>query len=418
VTLGTSTTQTVNLWRVGGFVANNVDVRVEQPTVNAVRDLVAGGSPVFLALSLGAAGSHLGVATGIASDGSLTIADPDPNLGKSNLGAYLNGFTSAAGTAIKGTLTGAVRLLPQAPAATGFVVAATAPVTVSSLAGACGATLQLPDASGGPLYFRSCDGSSAPYQLDIAAQGAFNATFTPLGAGGGREVLSGTGVLSSLVDRTGAQWIRSALQLKFDSAGVVNAASSTADIAPGGAISIYGAGLASAGSPTIVTVNSLPAFVYVATPFQVNAQIPPDIAPGSATVSITSGSGTLSRTVTVKPVAPAIFSVGPGQAAITNRNNSLNTPTNPVVRGSVIVIYGTGFGATVRAGTLNATATPVTAVIGTTEIAAAFAGLTPGFVGLYQANVILPDTMPPGLSLPLFLRQGGAVSNTVAVSVQ
>ena len=82
------------------------------------------------------------------------------------------------------------------------------------------------------------------------------------------------------------------------------------------------------------------------------------------------------------------------------------------------MIYGTGFGATVGAGVLKTTAIPVTAVIGNTEVPTSFAGLTPGFVGLYQANVILPDTFPPGLSLPLTLKQGDAVSNTVAVSIQ
>jgi uncharacterized protein (TIGR03437 family) len=325
----------------------------------------------------------------------------------------LNGFTPASGAAVKGTLTGAVRLLPQAPPANGFVVAATAPVTIASLTGACGATVQFSDT----LYFRACDGSAPPYQLDIAAQGGFDATFTAFG-GGAREVLSGVGALSSLVERNGSQWTRSPLQLKFEPAGVVNAASFTSDMAPGGAISIYGAGLASAGSPTTVTINSLPAFVYIATPFQVNAQIPADVKPGSASVNVTSGNGALERQVTVRAVAPAIFSVGPGQAAITNRNNSLNTPTNPVLRGSAIVIYGTGFGATAGAGALKTTVTPMTAVIGNTELATAFAGLTPGFVGLYQSNVILPDTLPPGLSLPLTLKQGDAVSNTVVVSVQ
>ena len=52
------------------------------------------------------------------------------------------------------------------------------------------------------------------------------------------------------------------------------------------------------------------------------------------------------------------------------------------------------------------------------KLPTSFAGLTPGFVGLYQANVILPDTFPPGLSLPLTLKQGDAVSNTVVVSIQ
>jgi uncharacterized protein (TIGR03437 family) len=38
--------------------------------------------------------------------------------------------------------------------------------------------------------------------------------------------------------------------------------------------------------------------------------------------------------------------------------------------------------------------------------------------GLYQSNIALPATLPPGLALPLFLKQGTVVSNTVSVAVQ
>jgi uncharacterized protein (TIGR03437 family) len=37
---------------------------------------------------------------------------------------------------------------------------------------------------------------------------------------------------------------------------------------------------------------------------------------------------------------------------------------------------------------------------------------------LYQANVMVPANLPPGLTLPLYLKQGGAVSNTVSVAIQ
>ena len=414
--------QTVNLWRLGGFVANNVDIHLERATVDAVRDLVAGGSPVLLALALNTGGSHFVVSNGIAADGTLTIADPDPTLGQSNLNAYLNGFNSPGGVAVKASLTGAARLLPQAPSPAGFAVASTAPVAISSRGGACGEVFQVPDteakATAGSLYFQGCDGSAAPYQFDIAAKSSFDAVFTPVAPAGGREVLSGAGSISSLLEGVGTGWRRSPVQPKFDGAGVVNAASFTGDMAPGGAISIFGAGLAGLGAPTAVTVNSFPAFVYFATPFQVNLQIPPDVKPGSASVSVTTPSGSFQRLVGTRPVAPAIFSVGVAQGAITNQDGSLNTPSNPARRGSAVVIYGTGFGATQSAGGLDRVATPLTVVVGSSEIPTFFAGLTPGIVGLYQANVLLPAAMPPGLALPLSLKQADAVSNSVTLAVQ
>jgi uncharacterized protein (TIGR03437 family) len=54
-------------------------------------------------------------------------------------------------------------------------------------------------------------------------------------------------------------------------------------------------------------------------------------------------------TVPVLPSRPGIFSLdasGHGQGAILNEDGSLNSPSNPALRGSVITIYGTGGGET------------------------------------------------------------------------
>jgi uncharacterized protein (TIGR03437 family) len=52
------------------------------------------------------------------------------------------------------------------------------------------------------------------------------------------------------------------------------------------------------------------------------------------------------------------------------------------------------------------------------DLKPAYAGLTPGFIGLYQVNVQVPVSTPPGLNLPLQLRQGTASGNLVSVAVQ
>ena len=411
VSLGQSTEQTVNLWRVGGFTGSLLDVRIEQTSLNAVRDLVAAGSPVLLALAL-ASGSHFVVADGIAADGSILIADP------LSAQANLNGYLA------QGKLAGALRLLPQAPASPGFLVIANAPIAIASVSGACGQTLSFPDTasaagtasagSPGTLFFHQCDGSSGLYQLDIAAAGPFNATLTDLSQSGVQAVWSGSGASSSEVIRSGSQWTLAPLALSLAAGGVVNAASFTASIAPGGLISIYGVGLAGAA----VQIGGQNAPVLIAAPFQINAQIPDSVPPGAATLSVSSKNGSAQQSVAIDAVAPAIFSVGLNQAAITNQDNSLNTPANPASRGSAIVIYGTGFGAVSPSGPLNVAAVAVSAVIAGIQIPAAFAGLTPGFIGLYQANIVVPAGLPPGLSLPLYLQQGGASSNTVTVAIQ
>jgi uncharacterized protein (TIGR03437 family) len=135
-------------------------------------------------------------------------------------------------------------------------------------------------------------------------------------------------------------------------------------------------------------------------------------------VAVTSGAGSATAQIAISPVAPEIFTLSATQAAITNQDNTLNTASNPASRGAVIVIYGTGFGATGTAGGLSPVKTPLSVVVGWSTLTPAFAGLTPGAIGLYQVNVTLPATMPPGLALPLYLKQGNASSAAVTVAVE
>ena len=412
VSLSGSNEQTLNLWRLGGFVAGNLSVSIEQTDLGALRSLVAGGSPVLLALAIsGNQGSHFVVATGVASDGSLLISDPDPSFGQTNLNGYLNGLA---------TLVGAVRLLPQAPAIPdSFLIVSNASVQLSSVAGMCGTTLAFPAIAALPsvtiatapwtLYFRPCAGSSSIYELDGSGAGFLDdLTMTDT-----HVALPGTPVVQQIAGSPGS-WVISPLKTAFFSGGIVNAASLTADIAPGGIVSIFGAGLGASS----VTVNGESAGILAALPFQINAQIPFDTPSGTATVAVASSAGSATAEVAISSVAPEIFTIASNQAAITNQDSSLNTTSNPASRGSSIVIYGTGFGAVGSSNGLSPVKISLTVVIGGTQLIPAFAGLTPGAIGLYQANVALPSTLAPGLSLPLYLKQGAATSGAVSVATQ
>ena len=424
VTLGSSPEQTVNLWRLGAFVSNDLTVQIEPFDLNSIRDLVTSGGPVLLALSLGnGLGSHFVVATGVASDGSIAIADPNPAFAQTNLNAYLAGF-SAMGQSIQAGIAGAVRLIPQAPVTPGFVVAANTPVTLASAAGNCGAALTFPSVAAvagspaapaapaaGALYFVFCNGTSPLYELDAAPAPAYNVVFTDLASAGSRIPLSGAAAASWAIAPANLSWSVTPLATAIAANGVLNAASYTPQFAPGGLISIFGAGLSGA----TVQINGQAAKVLAATPFQLNAQIPTTTAAGTAQLIVSSSFGSAQQSIPIASNAPAIFSLSSTQAAITNADNTLNTPSNPVMRGGVIVIYATGFGATSSAG---AAATPITVSIGGTAYSAAYAGVSPGAPGLYQVNVQLPAAMPPGLALPLFLKQGTATSNTVTVAVE
>ena len=422
VALGASAEQTVNLWRLGAFASNGLTVEIEPFDLNSIRDLVVSGAPVLVALSLGNLGSHFVVASGVAADGSIAITDPNPAFGQTDLNGYLNGFT-ASGQAIKGAVTGTVRLLPQAPPASGFVVVANTSVALASAAGSCGNALTFPGTAAvagatplnppGALYFGACDGTAPLYELDAAGPGPYNLTFTDLSPAGSRIPLTGAAAASWEIAGGSQPWSVAPLTTAI-MGNVLNAASYTNQIAPGGLISIFGAGLAGSGATTL-QVNGQSARVIAATPFQVNAQIPPGTVVGSAQLTVISTNGSAQQQIAVASVAPAIFSISAAQAAITNSDNSLNTTSNPAKRGGVVVIYATGLGATASSG---AATTPVTVVIGGVTLSAAYAGVSPGTPGLYQVNVALPATMPPGLALPLYLKQGTAVSNTLAVAVE
>jgi uncharacterized protein (TIGR03437 family) len=426
VTPADSQEQFVNLWRVGAFAGNGLDVSIESRGLDHIRDLLAQSVPVIIALALTAQGNPVGghyvVATGVAADGSISIADPNPTFGRSSLADYLAGFGS-----VKGTIAGAIRLVPRTPLSKGFLATGTPVFQIISPAGSCDAILDLPSvnataaavpATAAQLRFVFCDGTQSVYELDAATDDPFRITLTDLGDIGNRQVLSNSGSVAYKIARAGAQWSASPQVLSFAANGIVNAASFTPDLAPGGLFAVFGSGLSSASVKTTAQIGGLDAPVVASTPFQINAQIPPDLAPGTYRLHLTSPFGDAEQPVSIKDVAPEIFTLPDGTAAILNQNGSLNAPDNPAKRGEAVVIFCTGLGAVSPQRNLLIARTPVSATIGRSEPKPFFAGLTPGFIGLYQVNVILLIDTPPGVNLPLRLSQGGTTSNTVLVSIQ
>src|SRR5262249_43984110 len=126
----------------------------------------------------------------------------------------------------------------------------------------------------------------------------------------------------------------------FAADAVVNAATFASGIAPGGIFSIFGSGLAGAGSATTVTVDGIAATVLLASPFQVNAVVPAGVAPGVRTVEVRSAYGVARQSVTVSDVAPGIFLIeSPDIGAVVNyETGALNRPSAPLARGQTLVI--------------------------------------------------------------------------------
>jgi uncharacterized protein (TIGR03437 family) len=92
--------------------------------------------------------------------------------------------------------------------------------------------------------------------------------------------------------------------------------------------------------------------------------------------------------------------------------------SRPAKPGETIVIYGIGFGSAensaqqispvgqIASGQTNLTSN-FTASFGSTPAVVSYAGLAPGYVGLYQFNLVIP-TVPDSNAVPFAFTLGGA----------
>jgi uncharacterized protein (TIGR03437 family) len=213
---------------------------------------------------------------------------------------------------------------------------------------------------------------------------------------------------------------------------VVNGASFEPRISPGSLISIYGTQLASetaiasslplpkALASTTVSIDGVAIPLYFVSSTQINAQVPFG-TPGSSLVVQTAAGSSTPYTLSLTATAPAIFSRtqdGKGQAlAFDGSFQELSTiGTDP------FILYATGLGETdppATEGEAGASVEPLQRVVNVPtiyigEMAATvdYAGLAPGFAGVYQINV-----RPPAgaLSKRIYLKSDGLSSNYLEV---
>lgn len=216
-----------------------------------------------------------------------------------------------------------------------------------------------------------------------------------------------------------------------------------APLAPGQIFSLFGTNLSPATAsaqakplPTElsgvrVKLGSTNLPLYYSATGQINAQVPFEAAPrGTLPLVVTSG-GTASppELVTLTATRPGIFTVtssGSGAGVITDPDGVLISASNAAARGSVVIVYATGLGATnppVATGVatpsgLFRTVDAVSAYVGGVPATVEFAGLTPDFVGLYQVNVRIPNNAPTGSTVEFYLEQSQVTSNKVTLAVK
>jgi len=221
------------------------------------------------------------------------------------------------------------------------------------------------------------------------------------------------------------------------SLSITNAASGQANIvAPGSLVTVYGTGTinippARFPIPTNVggvtmSINNTNAPLLFGSSSQINAQIPFEIAPGAGALTLSSSSGVVGTTnFLVQAVAPGLFLLGKGRAAVLNADYSANFANNPASAGSFVSAYMTGLGPVdnpvptgmpASADPLSRVTSLVSATIGAQTATVLFAGLAPGYAGLYVVIVAVPQ-LTPG-DYPLQVTVAGIASNTGTISVR
>lgn len=230
----------------------------------------------------------------------------------------------------------------------------------------------------------------------------------------------------------------------FTASTLVNAASGASGVAEGSLVSLYGSNIVTAvngvvSAPALplptelngvsITIAGRPvpilAVANVNGTQQINFQIPYGLAGhGSLPLIVNSGGSQSSPiAVTIAPVQPGVFLYN-GQGAVFHANYTAVTPSSPAAPGETVLLYATGLGA-VSPPVVEGTAAPVSPLavsatpsvtIGGSPAWVEFSGLAPGFAGVYQVNVVIPQDAASGAS-SLVVALGGVSSPAVPISI-
>jgi trimeric autotransporter adhesin len=231
--------------------------------------------------------------------------------------------------------------------------------------------------------------------------------------------------------------------------GIVNGASFAAHrpFAPGSFISIFGSSLADGPISSLlpfliqlgnarVALGGIPLPLQFTKGSQINAVLPYNIPVNTVQQLVVEHASLLTIPIklNVATAQPAIFTTtqsGSGQGAITVYRGVDQQPvadtSNPAGAGDTIIIYCTGLGAVtpaVPAGSmtpadhLTNTVNPASVTIGGLNAPVNFAGLTPGYAGLYQINAVVPKGVVPGDAVPVTATVAGQTSAPVTIAIR
>jgi len=228
----------------------------------------------------------------------------------------------------------------------------------------------------------------------------------------------------------------------YTSTSIVNASDySPGPFAPSSVLSLFGTNLAwtteavtaadlAAGSlpnqlaAVNVYVGAEPAPLLYASPTQINFVVPSDRIPGEFSVTVVrQGVNGPPANITLVDAAPALFVMPDGYAIAQdwNTNYTVMTPDAPAHAGDTAVLYATGMGYTSPpwpSGEVAQSAAYITAMasfqllLNGTAVdpkLILYAGVTPGYSGLYQINFTIPASA--GTNPEIRIRMGTQTSS-------
>lgn len=228
----------------------------------------------------------------------------------------------------------------------------------------------------------------------------------------------------------------------YTAASIVNAADNQSDVlAPNTIGTIYGVNLAYSiavltgsdvhggvlpivlgDSQTSVYVGNFAADLYYVSPTQINFLVPPMLLPGPTTVRVLIDSiyGPIIP-LTLGPAAPGLFQLDLQNAVASRTDGSVLTPSSPAKPGEIVILWATGLGATnppAVYGQLPTAAAPLIAGanlevrldgVPVESGAIDYAGVAPGYAGLYQINFTLPASTPANPEIRLVMGSASSI---------
>ena len=244
---------------------------------------------------------------------------------------------------------------------------------------------------------------------------------------------NGSGQSEPITSASGAVRVQGApVQVRLQSSGVLNAASLLpGPVAPGQLVRLAGSaiGPATVEKPTVapsstaltgtaVLFDGMPAPLISAALNQIDIAVPYGVAGKSVTqMEVMSGGQVIAGLgLPVVEAVPGIFTVdssGTGQGAILNQDSTVNSVSNPALKGSTVVLFATGAGQTNPPGmdgqvarlVLPKPVLPVSVRIGGIDAEILYAGAAPNFVaGVLLATCRIPMTVTSGQAVPVVLK--------------